>query len=324
MREVGITRTVPVGGLLFWLRQGLLSALPLLAFVATRVFAEHIVVGCIGDYGSGSEYEGHVARLVASWRPNLIITVGDNNYPDGEAKTIDANIGQFYSSFIHPYRGRYGAGAVENRFFPSLGNHDYHTKGAKPYFDYFELPGNERFYAFTNGPVQFFCLNSDPEEPDGVTSRSRQAVWLKDALDVSTAPWRIVYFHHAPFSSGAVHGSHTEESDKMRWPFREWGASVVLTGHDHIYERLRVNGLTYFVNGLCGMSWDKFHWPPHPAGVKRFTGDFGAMRLDATETNMTFRFITWRNEVADLHVICKPSAAPTFERARVSFEVAAE
>src|SRR5438270_59067 len=97
--------------------------------------AEHIVVGCIGDFGSGKRFEASVAGLVKSWQPGLIITVGDNNYPNGATETIDPNIGQFYHEFIAPYKGAYGAGAVSNRFFPSLGNHDWHTPGARPYLD---------------------------------------------------------------------------------------------------------------------------------------------------------------------------------------------
>ena len=324
MSNAGFPMAALPGGLLFGRRAEVWCAAVVALCFAAPVAAEHIVLGCIGDYGSGSAYEGNVARLVKGWQPDAIITVGDNNYPDGTAETIDTNIGQFYHEFIGSYRGLYGRGAARNRFFPSLGNHDYHSHGAKPYFDYFSLPGNERYYTFTNGPVQFFCVNSDPKEPDGITENSRQAAWLQRELAASTAPWRLVYFHHAPYSSGLLHGSHTKESDKMRWPFRQWRASAVLAGHDHVYERLRVDGLTYFINGLGGMSWDKFYWPPEPAGVKRFTGDFGAMRLDATETNMTFRFITWRKEIADLHVIFKPGADANFRLAGISCEVAEE
>ncbi|UCD99858.1 MAG: metallophosphoesterase, partial [Chloroflexota bacterium] len=99
----------------------------------------------IGDYGSGDRMEGDVAALVRSWQPDLVITTGDNNYPDGTAETIDENIGQFYHQFIFPYLGSYGEGAKENRFFPSLGNHDWHAAAAQPYLDYFNLPGNERY-----------------------------------------------------------------------------------------------------------------------------------------------------------------------------------
>src|SRR5205085_48179 len=130
----------------------------------SAVRAEHVVVGCIGDFGRGGRFEANVAHLVKSWQPGLIITVGDNNYPRGTAETIDRNIGQFYHEFIAPYKGGYGAGAVSNRFFPSLGNHDWMTNNAQAYLDYFTLPGNERYYTFSFGPMQFFCLDSDRQE----------------------------------------------------------------------------------------------------------------------------------------------------------------
>ena len=98
----------------------------------------------IGDYGTGRQNEADVAAMIKSWKPDLIITTGDNNYPDGAAETIDENIGRFFHEFIAPYKGSYGNGAQENRFFPSLGNHDWHAKDAQPYLDYFTLPGNER------------------------------------------------------------------------------------------------------------------------------------------------------------------------------------
>ncbi|MFC7668158.1 hypothetical protein ACFQT0_12760 [Hymenobacter humi] len=71
----------------------------------------------IGDYGYASPAERDVAQLVKSWKPEFIITLGDNNYDAGEARTIDANIGQYYHEFIGSYRGSYGPGAAENRFF---------------------------------------------------------------------------------------------------------------------------------------------------------------------------------------------------------------
>ena len=304
------------------LRQILYCFALCLAAIAGR--AEHVVAGCIGDFGHSGRFEAEVARLVKSWQPDLILTVGDNNYPSGAVETIDLNIGQFYHEFIAPYKGAYAGGAVTNRFFPTLGNHDWLTPNAKPYLDYFTLPGNRRYYTFTNGPVQFFALDSDGKEPDGVTADSRQGQWLMKELAASTSAWRVVYFHHAPYSSGVYHGSQTGESDKLRWPFRAWGAHVVLTGHDHVYERLRADGLTYIVTGLGGDSFDKFHQPPIRESVKRFTGGFGALRMDATETNLTLRFITSNNRVMDTHVLFKPSAAIGASKLSVSWEVVGE
>jgi hypothetical protein len=133
----------------------------------------------IGDYGFAGQPEADVAALIKSWEPDFIITTGDNNYDTGSASSIDANIGQYFHDFIHPYLGGYGAGATENRFFPSLGNHDWETPNAQPYLDYFSLPGNERYYEFVRGPVHFFMLNSDAREPDGISATSIQAEWLK-------------------------------------------------------------------------------------------------------------------------------------------------
>src|SRR5688500_4254835 len=96
----------------------------------------------LGDYGTTDPESFEVASLVRALDPWLLITLGDNNYPDGEAGTIDQNIGQHYHRFIHPYVGSFGQGADFNRFFPSLGNHDWRAPGAQPYLDYFELPGN--------------------------------------------------------------------------------------------------------------------------------------------------------------------------------------
>jgi hypothetical protein len=283
--------------------------------------ADHAVVACIGDFGRGGKFEANVAQLVKSWRPDLILTVGDNNYPLGAAETIDRNVGQFYHEFIAPYKGTYGAGAVSNRFFPSLGNHDWLTNSARPFLDYFTLPGNKRYYTFSFGSIQFFCVDSDAHEPDGVTPESRQGEWLRTQLGACTSAWHVVYFHHAPFSSGIWHGSQTGESVKLRWPFKNWGAHLVLTGHDHVYERLRVEGLTYFVNGLGGDSFDAMYRSPDPHSLKRFTGGFGAMRIDATESNLTCRFINTSKSVIDTHVLFKPSAATDASRLGVSFEV---
>src|SRR4051794_26862144 len=96
----------------------------------------------IGDYGYAGPAEQAVADLVKAWQPEFIVTLGDNNYPLGAAETIDVNIGLFYHGYIAPYAGRFGCGAARNRFFPSLGNHDWYASGARPYLDYFTLPGN--------------------------------------------------------------------------------------------------------------------------------------------------------------------------------------
>ena len=249
----------------------------------------------IGDYGSGKQAEADVAALVKNWEPEIIITTGDNNYPAGKAGTIDKNIGQYFHEFIAPYVGSYGEGAQENRFFPSLGNHDWATAGAEPYLEYFELPGNERYYDFTWGPIHFFALDSDSNEPDGVGRSSQQAAWFQSQIASSSSPWKVVFFHHAPYSSGH-HGS----VDWMQWPFAEWGADIVLSGHDHTYERISRDGVTYFVNGLGGRSrYDLFE--PVEGSQVRYNADYGAMLVEASEKKILLKFINRQNEVIDVY-----------------------
>lgn len=260
------------------------TATPVASATATPTEIPIIRFAIIGDYGLAGADEAAVAQMVLSWSPDLIITTGDNNYPSGAAATIDENIGQYFHTYIHPYLGIYGEGAESNRFFPSLGNHDWNTQNAQPYLDYFTLPGNERYYDFLWGIVHFFALDSDTREPDGVGRSSKQAEWLKAALAASTAPWQIVYTHYPPYSSG-YHGS----TPWMQWRFAEWGADAVLAGHDHTYERLFVDGIPFFVNGLGGGKIYPF-LATHPGSLFRYNNTHGALWVEATPEQITFQF----------------------------------
>lgn len=254
----------------------------------------------IGDFGENGSPEADVAGLVKSWNPDFIVTTGDNNYSNGSRFSIDNNIGKYYHEFIGSNSGNSGNNPSQNRFFPVLGNHDWRSvtcafnpcRGA--YLGYFSLPGNERYYDFIWGPVQFFVLDSDPKEPDGISPDSIQGLWLKQRLSNSTATWKIVVLHHSPYSSGKVHGS----IKYMQWPFQEWGASAVLSGHDHLYERLLVNGLPYFVNGLGGGDIYSFNIPI-PESEIRFNQDYGAMLVAANPQTLTFQFITRTGTLVD-------------------------
>ncbi len=255
----------------------------------------------IGDYGYTGTPERDVANLVKSWNPDFIITLGDNNYDVGDSTTIDQNIGQYYHEYIYNYKGRYGPKTFSDRFFPSLGNHDYYTRNGQAYRDYFTLPGNGRYYELVRGNVHLFALNSDPAEPDGIGATSRQARWLQAALAASTARWKVVYLHHAPYSSGQ-HGN----TIASQWPFRAWGASVVLAGHDHHYERLLVDSLLYIVNGLGGRSIYTSSRPRLPQSQKYFNGNYGALLLNATPDSLTLQFYTRQRVLADSYVLRQP------------------
>ena len=261
--------------------------------VAThRLFAYDTRSANIGDFGMDTEEEADVAAMMRTWKPQFITTVGDNNYEDGGAGTIDENVGKYFHDFIGNYQGGYGTGAGENLFFPALGNHDWETDDAKPHLDYFTLPGNERYYDIVRGSVHFFILDSDAREPDGVTADSVQGRWLEAVMSESEAPFKIVVLHHAPYSSG------TESSTRhMRWPFAEWGADVVLAGHSHVYERLDIGGTPYVVNGAGATNHgveDR-----RPESVVTEDDEVGALLIQANAYALTLQYQVRTGEVID-------------------------
>jgi tartrate-resistant acid phosphatase type 5 len=234
----------------------------------------------IGDFGDpSSPAEGVVATHLNSSNPEFIVALGDITY----VSNIDLAVGPYYSQYIYPYKGKYGTGAPKgkNAFWPCIGNHDQTAIDLIEYLNYFKLPGNERYYDVVLGPVHLFSLNSNRDEEDGTSPDSVQGRWLQQRLRDSVSPHRMVIFHHPPYHSSDGHG----QAVYMRWPFEEWGATVVMGGHVHVYERLFVHNLTYVVNGVGGRN--NFHGfdAPVSGSLVRWVG-FGYMNVVADQNTM--------------------------------------
>jgi len=288
-----------------------------LADPATRS-SDDIYFGVIGDYGREDRDVATVAAMIRSWNPDFITTVGDNIYDYESEHTVDSCIGQYFTRFLSPYDGEYGPDSGVNRFYPILGNHDWGTievdeqgELSGPYFDFF--PERESYYTFQYGPVRFFMLDSDDKEPDGTEVLSTQAMWLRDQLALSTATWNLVYLHHPPYSSGIKHGAYAH----LRWPFRQWGAHAVLSGHNHTYERINFDNIAYFVNGLGGASLHGLSKPRIEGSQSSYTGAYGAMLVSANTEAMTFQFLNANKELIDSYTMFAadfldlPEPAPT-------------
>ena len=266
---------------------------------------EELTFALITDFGVDNIGEERVANRVKSWDPHIVVTSGDNRQGGGcDYTTYDRRVGKYYEEFIKPYNGQYGSGSSDiNRFFPALGNHDYDECSGNPtaYLDFFDL-GNDRYYDFTFGPVHFFMVNSDTHEPDGTSANSTQGQWLQNALQSSEMPLKVVSFHHSPYSSGG-HGSITY----MQWPFDEWGVDVVITGHNHIYERVERDDVTYVVAGTGGGAYRECGNPipgsqvcyPQPAE----SPEYGAMLVDVDDTDAIFQYVTHEGDIIDEFVI---------------------
>jgi hypothetical protein len=147
------------------------------------------------------------------------------------------------------------------------------------------LPWREGRSEFRRGPVHVFLLAGEGAR------READAEWLRKALLASAAPWKVVCLPRAPYSSHQGPGTESP----WRWPFRQWGADAVIAGRDGHYERLEVDGIPYFVNGLEGKPAPE----RRPGSQCVFDEDLGAMLVEAGAERIDFRFVTSEGLVVD-------------------------
>jgi len=191
----------------------------------------------LGDFGTGEKTQYELAdqmiRLHDRFKYDFVVLVGDNLY--GSERPQD-----FVKKFEQPYKDLLDRGV---KFYASLGNHDAREQR---YYKLFNMDG-KLYYTFSPSPnVRFFALESTYPVPE-------QFEWLENELKSSGSAWKIVFFHHPLYSSGDRHGSDLRLRDVLEPLLIKYNVSVVLTGHDHFYERVKPQkGITYFVTGSGG------------------------------------------------------------------------
>jgi len=252
--------------------------------------ADVILVGA-GDIATCSSNKGDeaTARRLANIS-GTVFTLGDNVYPDGTAAE--------FRKCYHPTWGRHKA-----RTKPAVGNHEYHTEGASGYFDYFGARAGRRskgYYSYERGSWHIVVLNSNCKEVGGCGRRSPQGRWLRRNLANHQARCTLAYFHHPLFSSGELHGNTPEVK-----PFWEVlygaGADVILSGHEHNYERFapqrpdgtldRRSGIRQFVVGTGGASHYGFsRIKPHSQA--RNANTFGVLKLTLKARSYEWKFVS--------------------------------
>jgi hypothetical protein len=321
---------------------------------------EPVTVAVTGDFGWNhiQSLENH-GDLVKGLDPDFVVTTGDNVQTiipaDGTDK-YDFTVGRKFCDFLNGAAPGplcpTGGDSPTNRFVPAPGNHDHMVgDGGGPisnYLDYFALPGagvassgtsgSELYYDVKMGPVHVFVLDSDPmlleqvheldatqgQIPGYTTSPTdQQRAWLEAAMAASDSPWKVVALHHSPYSSAPPEpGSGYGSSAWVQWPFADWGADVVLSGHHHAYERV-VKGdgagqVQYVTNGLGGDdSLRSFAEPAVAGSVVRLANDGDDMvvsRLTATNTTLSFEAHDANGNVVDrfdLGEVSGPTALAT-------------
>jgi hypothetical protein len=147
-----------------------------------------------------------------------VFTLGDHAYPLG------AEIE--YRQCYDPTWGRHKA-----RTRPTPGNHDYQQRGAATYFDYFGASAGlsgAGYYSFELGSWLILSLNSNNSIPTQVT-------WLNNVLGRSRSRCALAYWHEPLYSSGP--NPKNPKVAELFQVLHRYGAEVVLTAHDHFYER---------------------------------------------------------------------------------------
>ncbi|MPZ24255.1 MAG: alkaline phosphatase [Dehalococcoidia bacterium] len=245
------------------------------------------VLIAVGDIAScGSTGDEDVADLVAQLDGTLAI-LGDVVYEEGTHEQ--------YRECFDPAWGRF-----KDRTRPAVGNHEYLTEGAAGYYDYFGAAAGDPskgYYSYNLGAWHIVVLNSMCSRVGGCGPGSPQGQWLREDLEANTSQCTLAYFHHPRFSSGQ-HGNFEALTD-MWETLDEFGVELVLSGHDHSYERFapqdasgqRVDeGIRQFVVGTGG----KNHYevgPPIPNSEIADGETFGVLKLDLRPGGYAWQFI---------------------------------
>ena len=183
--------------------------------------AEVVMVGA-GDIADGSAGAGQTAALINALPTATVFTLGDNAYPEGTA-----------TDFANNYAPTWGA--FRARTYPSVGNHDWVNRatGYFPFFGATRAGSPNGYYSYNQGSYwHVIVLNTEIDYSVG----SAQELWLRSDLAANAGKNVLAYFHRPRFDSGATHG--TEVADEAIWrDLYEFGADLVLNGHEHWYER---------------------------------------------------------------------------------------
>lgn len=213
---------------------------------ATSANPSPVVVLLAGDIAQcdtpGAQLTGQLIKTL----PYPVLAVGDLAYPKGSTE-----------DFARCYTPHWGA--FKERTYPAPGNHEYGTAGAEGYFKYFGARAGEAgrgYYSFDLGAWHIVSLNSNRE----LETDAPQLKWLDEDLRRHRQRCVLAYWHHPRYSSGP-HGTDTRTQALWALLHRH-GVSVVVTGHDHIYERFApmnehgmhdpLRGIRSFIAGTGG------------------------------------------------------------------------
>jgi len=256
-----------------------------------------VVVGA-GDIAScTSNGDTATARLLANIS-GTVLALGDNAYGEGSPAQFKNCYGPTWGQF-------------KARTLPVVGNHEYRTNNASGYFDYFGAaagPVGKGYYSYNRGAWHIIALNSEckywatgfKDGPSRCSSRKQanMIAWLKADLANNPTACTLAYFHQPRFSSGQ--GGNALETQEIWNALYAADADVVLSGHDHVYERFApqtpggqldtARGIRQFVVGSGGVNHGRFN-TIKPNSQVRNASAYGVLKLTLNSTSYSWNFV---------------------------------
>ena len=254
----------------------------------------------IGDTGTGTQKQHEVADMMVRYKSafpfEFVLMMGDNLYNGESAQDYKTKFEDVYRALLDD----------NVKFYATLGNHD---ESNQRFYKYFNMNGDE-YYRFTKGNVAFYSLNSNYMD-------KKQLKWLEDELAKETAEWKIVFFHHPPYSSGGKHGSDTALREVVEPIFLKYGVNAVFAGHEHFYERIKPQkGIYYFISGAGGKLRDGDVKENSPLTAKGFDKDMSFMILEIAGDELHLQVISRTGETVDSGVIANQRKAKAMSAAK--------
>jgi 3',5'-cyclic AMP phosphodiesterase CpdA len=243
--------------------------------------------GIIGDTGTGSPKQHQLADIFKQYHNafpfDFVLMMGDNMYGGEKPKDFKAKFEDVYRPLLDK----------KVKFYATLGNHDEATQR---FYELFNMNGKE-YYRFTKWNVAFYSLNSNYMD-------KKQLQWLESELAKDTSEWKVCFFHHPPYSSGGKHGSDKQLREIVEPIFVRYGVNLVLTGHDHFYERLKPQkGIYYFVAGAGGKLRSGDVRSNSPITDKAFDRDMSFMVAEIVGDQFYFQTVSRTGETVDTGVL---------------------
>ncbi len=242
---------------------------------------------CIwGDNRTDPVAHNRICEAMLTKNPDMVINVGD-------VVSNGSVYDQYRTEFFNPASNLIRC----TPFYVAIGNHEGENAW---YYNYFSLPGDERYFAVDYGAAHFVFMNSNISY---IPVISEQYTWVSDELASTasqSAPWLFVMLHHPPYSEGWDSPGYDGEPNVRDYLVPVWelnDVDFVFAGHTHDYERGAKAGVNYIITGGGGSALD--HWLQDWEWISIYQAVYHYVLLDITSSYVIYRAYDWNNALIE-------------------------